>query len=469
MSEGNTIVMKRKSLIIILTIFKIGFSIAQNTIMVAPGEGTLEEAILSAQPNDILQLDGGGEYMLSSSATSFGKIEIPITIEVHPEATEKAVLKLGPDAPRTRKYYFFTVSDGADLTLRGLDIHGLLNDTVIAASMVVFDARPDPGQARIGNFRFEDCIFHDFKDYIIHGMKDDYSRGIIQDSTFINNVIVYNAKHFLQYKHVSLKHLEMTNSTVYNLNGMALKIGKIDYRCVPGITDPTITPTGFIDHCTLDSMGDIHGHIQVDDPYHILTVSNCIITNQHEYDQPPVYFTDPHADTVVIINNTCFWNCGPPNDEVGGTNWIGYVFKDTITFDPDYRYSYSGDYTLPAGSLLLTYGTDGKAVGDPRWVQNTAGFNRDWRNNASSCILIQNLPNPFKDYTNIRYRLERPDFVSIEIFNIQGQLISVLINEYQSEGAHSITWIADDLEDGIYFCKMQSGSFISVRKMIHLK
>jgi hypothetical protein len=94
---------------------------------------------------------------------------------------------------------------------------------------------------------------------------------------------------------------------------------------------------------------------------------------------------------------------------------------------------------------------------------------RSWRNDDSNDILIQNFPNPFNNYTNIRYRLEKPDFVSIEIFNINGQLISVLVNEYQSAGDHTITWNADDLEEGFYFCKLQSGSLISVRKMIRLK
>ena len=53
------------------------------------------------------------------------------------------------------------------------------------------------------------------------------------------------------------------------MSGMALKIGKIGYRCVLEnptkpyipVTDETITPTGFIDHCTLNNLGDIHGHM----------------------------------------------------------------------------------------------------------------------------------------------------------------------------------------------------------------
>jgi hypothetical protein len=466
--------MKKRFLIVLFTVSQLSFSYAQSLTPVLSGEGTLEEAILAAEPDDILQLSGGGEYTLSSSSTSFGKIEMPLTIQVEPGATEKAVLKLGPDAPLTKRYYFFTVDNGAELTLRGLDIHGLLNDTVVAASMLVFDARPDPSLARIGNFRFENCIFHDFKDYVIHGMKDDYARGLIQDTAFIDDVVVYHAKHFLQYKHVSLRHLEMTNSTVYDLDGMALKIGKIGYRCVLEnptkpyipITDETITPTGFIDHCTLDDMGDIHGHIQVDDAFHTLVISNCIISNQQQYDQPPVYFTEPRVDTAVIIRNTCFWKCGPPNSDVGGTEWIGYVFEDTLTYNPDYLNADTGDFTLPGNSPLLTFGTDRKAIGDPRWVADATGVTPEQVKDASTSFLYQNFPNPFDYSTIIRYKLCSPDYVVIKILDIQGREITSLVNEYQPAGKYSVNWNANSFENGIYFCKMQTGSSISVKKMM---
>jgi hypothetical protein len=455
--------------VLIMAFAFIMHSAAQVTIPVVPGEGTLEEAILSAGSGNILQLEGGGEYLLSASSTSFGKITMPITIEVEPGAAGKAVLKLGPDAPRTKKYYFFTVGDEASLTLRGLDIHGLLNDTVIAASMVVFDGRPDPGSAKVGIFRFEDCIFHDFTDYIVHGMKDSYARGMIQDSVFINNVIVYNAKHFLQYKHVSLRHLEMSNSTIYNLNGMALKIGKIGYRTVSGVTDPTITPTGFIDHCTLDSMGDIHGHVQVDDAYHLLTVSNCIFSNQHQYDQPPLYFLYPHADTVVMILNTCFWKVAPPNAEVGWTDWIGYGFSDTITMDPQYRHEITGDFTLPGGSFLLTFGTNGKAIGDPRWVANAAGMWPGSSADAGEAGLLQVYPNPFRHGTRIGYRTLSSGPVSLDILDITGGLVRCLVNENLGAGTYTVEWDADGCEGGLYFCRMKAGNTVSIMKVIHMK
>ena len=443
---------------------------SQSTVMVEPGRGTIEQAILNANPGDILQLTGGGIYTLSLDASTFGVINMPLTLQVEPGATEKAIISLGEGASLTKKYYFFTIGDGAHLTLKGLDIHGILDDTVVASSMIVFDARPDPGTGKIGNFRFENCVFHDFKDYLVHGMKDAYARGLVQDSVFISHVTAFNAKHFLQYKHVSLRHLEMVNSTVYSLNGMALKIGKIGYRTVPGVSDPTITPTGFIDHCTLDDLGDIHGHIQVDDPYHLLTISNCIISNQQQYDQPPVYFTDPAIDLVVSIRNTCFWEVGPPNSDVGGSAWTGYEFSDTIFSDPGYLDADNGDFTLPDNSPLLTLASDGGQIGDLRWsTYPTTGITKLVEAEMTGLFRLESFPNPFHNSVTIGYRLNNGGYISVKIYSVSGKEMATLVDEVKRAGIYTESWHPNGLTGEIYLCRIFSGGFSETRKLIFQK
>ena len=433
---------------------------SQQTVHVSPGQGTLEAAINSAGAGDVLQLTAGGVYSLSAGASTFGNFTFPVTIEVEQGSTEKAVICLGPGASTTKKYYFFTINDGAALTLRGLDIHGLYDDSAVAASMLIFDARPDPSLARIGNFRFENCLFHDFKDYIIHGMKDDYARGLIQDSVFVDNVVVYNAKHFLQYKHVSLHHLEMKNSTIYDLTGMALKIGKIGYRCVlenPNkpyipLTDETITPTGFIDHCTMNNLGDIHGHVQVDEPYHTLRISNCIVTNQQQFDQPPIYFNESTVDSAGIMSNSCFWNTAGFN----GTDPQVYIFRDTIQIDPQYRAAAEADFSLPANSPLRTFGSNGEPIGDPRWTRTGTG---------TGDLMVQEMfsmrcfPNPFVEELHIEFNLQRESFVTMKIYDILGEEVAILSNGKEMAGLHTLAWHAGDFKPGIYFVRIISGDF----------
>jgi hypothetical protein len=219
----------------------------------------------------------------------------------------------------------------------------------------------------------------------------------------------------------------------------------------------------------LDSMGDIHGHVQVDDAYHLLTVSNCIFSNQHQYDQPPLYFLYPHADTVVMILNTCFWKVAPPNAEVGWTDWIGYGFSDTITMDPQYRHEITGDFTLPGGSFLLTFGTNGKAIGDPRWVANAAGMWPGSSADAGEAGLLQVYPNPFRHGTRIGYRTLSSGPVSLDILDITGGLVRCLVNENLGAGTYTVEWDADGCEGGLYFCRMKAGNTVSIMKVIHMK
>ena len=451
-------------------LFSTNILTAQTIVDVLPGNGTLENAIKSSNAGDILQLTGGAEYTLSSSASSFGSINKPLTIQAK-TGSQKAIIKLAPSASTTKKYYYFVINNGAALTLKNLEITGFLKDSAVAASMIMFDASPDPSHSRFGNFRFENCTFHDFTDCIVNGMKDDEARGSQQDTVFVKNVIAYHANHFLQYKHVSLHHLEMSNSTVYSLKGLALKIGKIGYRCVllhpqkPYIplTDSTITPTGFIDHCTMNDLGDIHGHVQEDNAFHTLTISNCIVTNQQQFNQPALYFLTPFVQTAVIIKNTCFWKCAPPNDYVGGTKWIGYQFQDSMTLDPHYKNASIGDFTLPANSPLLKVGTDGGPIGDLRWVANATSV-QNVQNGTNS--LSQNYPNPFHSSTNISFTITNEAEVSLNIFNASGMKIETLMNENKLPGTYSVSWNAKNCSSGMYIYQLKTDEKVETKKMI---
>jgi hypothetical protein len=88
---------------------------------------------------------------------------------------------------------------------------------------------------------------------------------------------------------------------------------------------------------------------------------------------------------------------------------------------------------------------------------------------AHSFNLRQNYPNPLNPVTTIKYALLKSDFVSLKIFNLKGQEIEELVNTFQPAGDHQITWSAIGLSSGIYYYKLESGNFTSVKKMLLLK
>ena len=86
-----------------------------------------------------------------------------------------------------------------------------------------------------------------------------------------------------------------------------------------------------------------------------------------------------------------------------------------------------------------------------------------------SCSLTGNYPNPFNPSTKIQYTIPRRQNVKIVVYDIIGKEISVLVNEIKSAGQYEVEFNASHLSSGIYFCRMQTGSFMSVKKMILMK
>ena len=88
--------------------------------------------------------------------------------------------------------------------------------------------------------------------------------------------------------------------------------------------------------------------------------------------------------------------------------------------------------------------------------------------------LLQNYPNPFNPSTTIRYEVAARTVVSLRIFNLAGQFIAELVSEDQNPGVYSITWNGVDLNgnavsSGIYFYRLENGTFGFTRKMLLLR
>ncbi len=84
-------------------------------------------------------------------------------------------------------------------------------------------------------------------------------------------------------------------------------------------------------------------------------------------------------------------------------------------------------------------------------------------------VLEQNYPNPFNPSTTISYTVPNNSMVKINVYNIVGQEVAVLVNEYKSAGQHEISYAANGLSSGIYLVRMQADHYVSMMKMTLLK
>jgi hypothetical protein len=83
--------------------------------------------------------------------------------------------------------------------------------------------------------------------------------------------------------------------------------------------------------------------------------------------------------------------------------------------------------------------------------------------------LEQNYPNPFNPSTLIRYSIPQDGMVNLAVYSLLGEKIATLVNEVQKAGRHEISFDASLLASGIYFYRIEAGSFTSVKKMLLLK
>jgi hypothetical protein len=93
----------------------------------------------------------------------------------------------------------------------------------------------------------------------------------------------------------------------------------------------------------------------------------------------------------------------------------------------------------------------------------------------SAFALLQNVPNPFNPTTTIGFEVPTGGArVTIRIYDVAGRLVRTVVNEYRAAGRHRVPWDGRNqhgarVATGVYFYRMEAGSFAQTRKMLLLK
>jgi len=83
--------------------------------------------------------------------------------------------------------------------------------------------------------------------------------------------------------------------------------------------------------------------------------------------------------------------------------------------------------------------------------------------------LAQNYPNPFNPVTNISFTLTENGHTTLKVYDILGKEVATVLDETLFAGSHKVLFDASRLNSGVYFYKLQSGSFTSMKKMVLMK
>lgn len=138
------------------------------------------------------------------------------------------------------------------------------------------------------------------------------------------------------------------------------------------------------------------------------------------------------------------------------------VWKSVVQFIPDSAKYYS--------SIIKVYSDGGtKQI-------NLTGIGKDDAVSVDDEILqsltfslSQNYPNPFNPLTSIHYAIGKRQFVTLKVYDILGNEIVTLVNDEKSAGNYEVNFNASNIPSGVYFYRLQAGSFIQTKKMILLK
>lgn len=118
--------------------------------------------------------------------------------------------------------------------------------------------------------------------------------------------------------------------------------------------------------------------------------------------------------------------------------------------------------------MFITLGTNNTFAGSNEHTDYGFGASNS-SISSDDYKLHQNYPNPFNPVTRVSYKMSKDGFVSLKIYNLVGQELITLVNEYQKAGSYNVRFDGSDLTTGIYIYKLQVNDFSSVKRMTLIK
>ncbi|MCW8811479.1 MAG: YCF48-related protein [Ignavibacteriaceae bacterium] len=187
--------------------------------------------------------------------------------------------------------------------------------------------------------------------------------------------------------------------------------------------------------------------------------------------------TNGGANWTTTLFDHFLWSIDFP---ISGASQIGYSVGDQgiIFKTSDAGLTWQPQQSGTSQRLNKIYFIDldfGFAVGENGLILRTTSGGEpvegiyDEITEVNSFKLSQNYPNPFNPSTTIQYSIPESGNVKLEVYNSLGEEVSVLVDEYKEAGNYKINFNAGELSSGIYFYKLTTNNYSSIKKMILLK
>ncbi|MBK9099654.1 MAG: T9SS type A sorting domain-containing protein [bacterium] len=206
----------------------------------------------------------------------------------------------------------------------------------------------------------------------------------------------------------------------------------------------------------------------------------------------PQFSGEPGNSPINIFSqageqNKYYYDICFSGSEDGGKNWIEPSLLVNVPHEANYWVNISGivhnGWSGTSLDFNYIYYYD-EIPGAAILGENSFGTNCTWKYNvltpgiinvddedisAVDFNLMQNYPNPFNPSTVISYQLSVSGDVTLKVFDILGNEVATLVNELKPAGNYEVEFDASSLTSGVYFYKLQAGTFVDTKKMVLLK
>jgi hypothetical protein len=189
-----------------------------------------------------------------------------------------------------------------------------------------------------------------------------------------------------------------------------------------------------------------------------------------------IYKTTNGGDNwYKVLDNSNGCNCIKfINQNTGFACNNGKNIYYTTNGGENWNYSYIGnivnlsDIYISSGGIALMVGDYGKIYRTDNYG-GIIGINNINTLLPNENELLQNYPNPFNPTTKIKFKIKKPEIVTLKVYDILGKEIVILVNKKLSAGEYEYLFDGISLPSGIYFYKLSTGDYISTKKMVLIK
>ncbi len=181
---------------------------------------------------------------------------------------------------------------------------------------------------------------------------------------------------------------------------------------------------------------------------------------------------------IIFHPNLGLWaleSAGPHVFHVAGD--LSNIIREISLEELDTRLSFYPQKMILLPHRLLVFEETGSGTGIMSFSSGQMFGKRESGDEPDIPIafaLENNYPNPFNPTTTIAFSIPSGDVIKIEIFNILGQRVRMLLDEYRVPGRHGIIWdgrnnAGDEVSSGVYFARLSTSQDVATRKMVLLK